>query len=203
MRKIYATLLILSCGSFLSAQVNPAVKNVNEPNLQNPAYSTFNGKNTDEYGFYEKEYQGVNIPNNSVTDSEGNTYITGTSSNADTPQGNMLTVKYDSNGNLVWEKREETVDFAVEQGYAITLDENENPVVSGSVWNGDNMDIRTSKYDKSSGETIWTATFDGGYNGLDYPKAITIDNQNNILVGGLSYNENTSENVDYLTLKYN
>jgi len=203
MRKIYATLLILSCGSFLSAQVNPAVKNVNEPNLQNPAYSTFNDKNTDEYGFYEKEYQGVNIPNNSVTDSEGNTYITGTSSNADTPQGNMLTVKYDSNGNLVWEKREETVDFAVEQGYAITLDENENPVVSGSVWNGDNMDIRTSKYDKSSGETVWTATFDGGYNGLDYPKAITIDNQNNILVGGLSYNENTSENVDYLTLKYN
>src|SRR5690606_36935387 len=40
-------------------------------------------------------------------------------------------------------------------------------------------------------------------NGLDYPQAITLDNQNNILVGGLSYNENSTENVGYLTLKYN
>ncbi len=202
MRKIYSAFPVLLWGICLMAQTAPGVKKVNDV-VVSPQTPNHFEKNSDEFEFYEKDYQGVNIPKSSITDSEGNTYITGTSSNIDTPQGNMLTVKYDSNGNLIWEKREESIDFSVELGFAITLDENENPVVAGTIWNGDNMDIKTSKYNKSSGETVWSSTFDGGYNGLDYPQAITIDNQNNILVGGLSYNENITENVGYLTLKYN
>jgi len=203
MRKIYSTLLILIGGSFLTAQISPAVKSVNQLNLNNTIHLSIDAKDADDFEFYEKEYQGVNIPNSSITDSNGNTYITGTSSDTDSPQGNMFTIKYDSDGGLAWEKREETVDFSVEQGYAITLDENENPVVSGIVWNGDNMDIRTSKYNKSTGETIWSSNFDGGYDGLDYPKAITVDSENNILIGGLSYSVDSTENVGYVTLKYN
>lgn len=202
MRKIYSTLLILTAGSLLTAQAPPAVKNVNQLNLNNTFHVSVDAKDADEFEFYEKEYQGVNIPNSSITDSDGNTYITGTSSNADSPQGNMFTLKFGPDGELIWQKREEAVDFSVEQGYAITLDENKNPVVSGIVWNGDNMDIRTSKYNKSTGETIWSSDFDGGYDGLDYPKTITVDNENNILVGGLSYSVGSSENVGYVILKY-
>lgn len=202
MRKIYSAFPVLLLGISLMGQTAPGVKKVNDV-VVSPQISIHSEKNSNEFEFYEKAYQGVNSPKSSVTDSEGNTYITGTSSNVDHPQGNMFTVKFDSQGNLVWEKREETVDFAAESGFAITLDGNNDPVVAGISWNGDNMDIRTTKYNKSSGETIWSSDFDGGYEGFDYPQAITIDNQNNIIVGGMSYSETTSEGINYVTIKYN
>ncbi len=205
MRKIYSILPILMFGISLIGQTAPAVKKINDAATEHTEFQTYAEKDSNEFEFYEKEYQGVSSPKSSVTDSNGNTYITGASSNIDHPQGNMFTIKYDSNGDLVWEKREETVDFAAELGFAITLDEDENPVVSGVSWNGDNMDIRTAKYNKSDGETLWSSDFDGGYEGLDYPQTLTIDNQNNVIVGGISYSLNSanSEGMGYVTLKYN
>lgn len=206
MKKIYLILLFSFMGYGMVAQVQPMVKKVNEhisPSVR-PVEENYSNKNADEIAFYEKAYQGVNSPKQSVTDSQGNTYITGTSSDIDSPQGNMLTVKYNSEGELVWEKREETVDFAVEIGFAVTLDQNDNPIVAGIHWNGENMDIRTVKYDKSNGTTLWNSTFDGGHDGLDYPQSITLDNQNNVIVGGMSYsvNSNGVGGVGYVTLKY-
>lgn len=207
MRKVYLILLIAVYGSGLLAQNQPMVKKVNEHVITSlhQAENNNSEKNPEEIGFYEKVYQGVNSPKSSVTDAEGNTYVTGASSNVDSPQGNMFTIKYNAAGDVVWEKRETTVDFAVEIGFAITLDENNNPVVSGIKWNGDNMDIRTVKYNKSDGQTIWNSIFDGGHNGLDYPQSITLDNENNVIVGGMSFsiNSNNAEGVGYVTLKYN
>ncbi|MGB6083836.1 T9SS type A sorting domain-containing protein [Moheibacter sp.] len=206
MRNFYLILLILFTVYGLNAQ-QPLVKKLNEisepavPNLE----ETNRIDNAEDLGFYEKTYQGVNAPRQSVTDLQGNTYITGTSSHIDAPQGNILTIKYDAAGNLIWEKREENSDFVVEIGFAITLDEENNPIITGIKWNGDNMDILTVKYDKITGETIWSSVFDAGFSGLDYPQSITTDFENNIIVGGMSYsvNSNGAEGVGYLTLKYN
>lgn len=203
MRKIYSILPVLLFGISIMGQNVPAIKQLNNTEFSNINPQNLTAKESNEFEFYEKPYQGVNIPKSSITDSEGNTYITGTSSHADFPQGNMLTVKYNAEGELVWEKREETVDFVAESGFAIALDQNNNPIVSGISWNGDNMDIRTAKYDKSTGESIWNSTFDGGYEGMDSPQAITVDNQGNVIVTGFSYSENPSEAVNYVTLKYN
>lgn len=206
MRKIYLILLMSIYGSGLLAQTQPMVKKLNEhlSSSIKPSENNYSQKNSEEIDFYEKAYQGVNSPKSSVTDSEGNTYITGTSSDINAPQGNMFTVKYNAEGVMVWEKREATVDFAVEIGFAVTLDENNNPVVTGIQWNGENMDIRTAKYNKSTGETIWVSTFDGGHEGLDYPQAITLDHENNVIVGGMSYSINSdgAEGVGYVTIKY-
>lgn len=198
-------ILFLTCMGFGLGQELPMVQKINEhiqfsQSFENP----ISNKNEEEIDFYEIAYQGVNSPRQSITDSEGNTYITGTSSHVDAPKGNMFTIKYDSAGNLVWEKREETQDFVVEMGFTITLDEENNPIVAGINWNGDNMDIHTTKYDKSNGETIWSSIYDGGFNGLDYPQSITLDYENNIIVGGMSYsvNSNGVEGIGYVTLKY-
>lgn len=205
MRKIYLILWMSFLAHGLCAQM-PMVKKLDELNANYSNFQeTYRIENADEIGFYEKVYQGVNSPHQSITDALGNTYITGTSSHIDAPQGNILTVKYDASGNLVWEKREESNDFVVEIGFAITLDAENNPVISGIKWNGDNMDILTVKYDNITGETIWSSVFDAGFDGLDYPQSITTDFENNIIVGGMSYSVNAYgvEAVGYLTLKYN
>src|SRR5690606_29604698 len=89
-------------------------------------------------------------------------------------------------------------------GVDVTLDQNDNPIVAGIHWNGENMDIRTVKYDKSNRTTLANCTFGGGHDGLDYPQSITLDNQNNVIVGGMSYsvNSNGVGGVGYVTLKY-
>ncbi|SMC84753.1 T9SS type A sorting domain-containing protein [Moheibacter sediminis] len=154
--------------------------------------------------YIEFPYQGVSKPMQSITDNEGNTYITGTSSHEEAPAGNMLTMKVNPEGEILWMTRENVVDFASEFGFAISLDAENNPVVAGVEWNGSDMDIRTVKYDKSSGASIWKSIFDGGFSGLDYPSQITVDNQGNVLVLGISYvNNNEVESVNYTILKYN
>lgn len=156
--------------------------------------------NNNGYGFFEKPFLGLSIPHQSVTDSEGNTYITGTSSDENSPTGNIFTIKLNNAGDVEWEAREQTMDFAMEIGHAITLDENNNAIVTGTHWNGENMDIKTIKYSSSDGSVIWSSVFDGGQNGMDYPKAIVSDSSGNVLVAGYSYYGNNS--IGYLVVKY-
>lgn len=160
---------------------------------------------TEGYGYYEEDYDlGRNIPFKSVTDTNGNTYVTGMSSDEESPTGNIFTIKVNPEGEIIWEAREHTSDFIEETGYAITLDANDNPVVSGSYWNGHDMDIKTIKYDTSDGSAIWSSVFDGGRQGLDYPRVNTIDSEGNIIVAGYSYYGNTGgHSIGYSVLKYN
>lgn len=156
---------------------------------------------TQGYGFHEEPYHlGINIPHASITDNSGNTYVTGVSSDENSPQGNMFTVKLNAEGGIVWEIREQTIDFVMEAGYAIALDENDNPVVSGMHWNGSDMDIKTVKYNAENGSEIWSSIFDS-HHGLDYPKTIKVDANGNVVVAGYSYYDENS--VGYSIVKYN
>ncbi|QDO94216.1 hypothetical protein FNB79_09590 [Formosa sediminum] len=92
------------------------------------------------YEYYSNTNNGINIPFASINDGS-NVYITGTSSNPNTPKGDFVTIKVDENGNVLWEVREESNLYSVEFGMVITLDGLGNPIVSGVNWNGDNMDI--------------------------------------------------------------
>lgn len=227
MKQFYLTcLFIFILGFFVKAQLmsGPGVMKFNECTTAAKHYfsrfqsESIDHRDSDQFNsmhsnqssdtnsrsyYVEFPYQGVSKPMQSVTDSEGNTYITGTSSNEEDPSGNMLTIKFGPDGEIVWMTRESVVDFASEFGFAISLDNDNNPVVAGVEWNGSDMDIRTVKYDKDNGASIWKSVFDSGYSGLDYPSQITVDNQGNVLVLGISYvNENGNESVNYTTLKY-
>lgn len=152
------------------------------------------------YEYLEHLGTGMNIPNAGITDSEGNTYLTGAASNPESPQGDFITIKLDQNGNKVWEKRMTGTEYFVEFGSVITFDEDENPIVSGVRWNGNDLDIYTLKYNRTSGDTLWAKNFDNNQDGLDVPTAITVDSNGNILITGVSYSGNSYE---FLILKYN
>lgn len=58
-----------------------------------------------DYEFLEHLGTGMNVPYASVTDSSGNTYITGGGSNEENAQGDYITIKVDNTGTIVWETR--------------------------------------------------------------------------------------------------
>lgn len=153
------------------------------------------------FGFYEiTPYKGFSTPYSSVSDSEGNLFITGSSSNDGKPTSDFLTIKINSQGELLWESRSNTTDYVADMGIVITLDGDGNPVVAASTWNGHDMDIETVKYDKLSGERHWTAVWDGNAGGLDTPVDIAIDNDGNVIVAGYSY-QNSPERNEFTTVK--
>lgn len=151
------------------------------------------------YGFKATILNGRCVPFSSTNDAAGNVYITGTSSSSTSAQANFVTIKVDANGNRVWEKRQEGTLYAAEIGTKITLDAVGNPIVTGIKWNGNDMDIRTVKYDAVSGNVTWERIFDAGNEGLDVPTAMTIDGNGNIIIAGIAY---AGTSVRYVTLKY-
>jgi len=156
-------------------------------------------RNNSEYGYLEHLGTGMNIPYASVTDSAGNTYITGAGSNTESAQGDFLTIKVGVSGEIIWEKREAGTLYAVEYGVNIALDETGNPIATGVQWNGNDMDVFTIKYDQNTGNELWSSVYDGGHGALDAPTTMAIDDSGAILIGGISY---TGTSVEYLLLKY-
>lgn len=151
------------------------------------------------YGFKSTILNGRSVPFSSTNDAAGNVYVTGTSSNSISAQADFVTIKVDASGNRVWEKRQQGTLYAAEIGTKIILDAAGNPIATGIKWNGNDMDIRTVKYDASSGNVTWERTFDGGNEGLDVPTAMTIDGNGNIIIVGVAY---AGTSIRYVTLKY-
>lgn len=152
-----------------------------------------------DYDFYSHTYGGMNIPNASIVDDNGNIYITGGSSNPDEPGGDFTTIKVNSQGDKIWEKRQLGTKYAANQGMAITLNDDGDIIAAGTHWNGNDMDIQIVKYNAETGDVSWENTFDGGHGGLDVPKTITTDESGNTILSGITY---TGNNVAYLILKY-
>ena len=136
-------------------------------------------------------------------DGSGNVYVTGTSE-GETPDpiGNdedFLTVKYDADGNHVWNKRYHNVDL--DGAGKLVIDGQNNIIVTGTSVNDQAYDIYTLKYD-GNGNKLWSDRFHRDYNDSDYDMAI--DNAGNIYITGYSDRPNDpSLNVtDYVTIKY-
>ncbi|GAA5029833.1 hypothetical protein GCM10011506_18410 [Marivirga lumbricoides] len=142
----------------------------------------------------------MNTPYASVSDASGNTYITGVGSNAESTQGDFVTIKVDPTGTLIWETRQSGSLYAVEYGVQIHLDAIGNPVATGVGWNGSDMDVYTIKYEQATGVEIWSTTFDSGNSTLDIPTAMDISPTGDIVIGGITY---TGASMEYLVLKYN
>lgn len=155
---------------------------------------------SNDYEFYGGEaYKGNNVSYAAVTDGEGNTYITGGSTNESHPAGDFFTMKVGSGGETLWQKREQAAKYAVDYGMHIAFDNSGNLIVSGLKWNGNDMDIRVIKY-STDGNKIWDTTFDNGFQGLEIPNSMVIGADDSIYITGIAWSGNS---VDYLALKYN
>ncbi|MBL8008056.1 MAG: SBBP repeat-containing protein [Ignavibacteria bacterium] len=133
-------------------------------------------------------------------DNYGNVYVTGesfgVSSNFD-----YVTIKYNSSGNEIWNRRYNTSLNARDIGRALVIDGSENVIVTGeSVGSGTNSDYATIKYD-SSGTELWVNRYTGpASSSPDEARAITSDENGNIIVTGISVGNLTS--YDFATVKY-
>jgi type IX secretion system substrate protein/beta-propeller repeat-containing protein len=137
-------------------------------------------------------------------DAAGNVYVTGSSeANISSTSDDYLTVKYDMNGMMLWQKRHPgtgigtaTDDYAI----GLVLDGTPNVYVTGYCNNYQaNYDYFTIKYNGATGDSLASHTYNGTGGGPDVTTAITIDNSSNIYVTG--YSEGAGN--DFATIKYN
>ncbi len=143
------------------------------------------------------------FPNEIAVDSNDNIVVVGKSS---TPYwygyftGGWLTIKYDKNGNLLWNNRYESGEQA--EANDIALDSEDNLIISGFKLSRyifskkGNYDFYTLKVDKN-GEVIWKKRYDLGSEDRIY--GVAVDKNNSIIVGGFSSLKRQFINPNYST----
>lgn len=140
-----------------------------------------------------------------VVDNIGNIIVTGFSDSISTMANDYLTVKYDSNGTRLWQRRFNGSPVSGNNSdiaYAITTDQQNNIYITGeSVSTTPTIDIVTIKYN-SAGDSLWSARYNGLGNGDDRGYSITLDNSGNVYVTGESMSV-LPVNTDYIAIKYN
>ena len=134
----------------------------------------------------------------STLDSQENLIVT---SNAITAgqQANLLVMKYDKDGNLLWQDTYNGAINGKDYGIALTTDNSNNIYVAGaSQTNSISSDYIIRKYDEL-GVLQWSSTYSGSgvYNA---PTAICVDNSGNVFVTGATFSLGTQ--TDYATLKF-
>lgn len=110
------------------------------------------------------------------TDSMGNVIVTGVSYDPITFRGNYLTIKYNSNGDLLWSKIYNSGNN--DTGRGLSIDSQDNIIVTGQ----SGSRYHTIKYD-SDGTPLWGNGISGPFgNSFD----VDIDSQDNVIVVGTS-----------------
>ncbi len=140
-----------------------------------------------------------------AVDSSSNVYVTGKSDyHPDYDLKEFATVKYDPDGNELWEARYRSPLGASFTGAtALALDGAGNAYVTGTSYAGNTgtgRDYATIKYD-TSGNELWVAHYDGPGGDTDEPTAIGIDSSGNVFVTGGSVGGG-NQYKDYATVKY-
>lgn len=111
----------------------------------------------------------------------------------------ILTRKYGFDKSFVRQWRYSSTGSADDRGLAVKLDSAGNVIVAGYVAvSASNTDMYTVKYDPASDTPIWAKTYGG--NGIDEPRAVWLDNADEVYVTG--YTTTLSGNQDYVTLRY-
>lgn len=132
-----------------------------------------------------------------ATDGCGNVYVTGSSYGVGTGQ-DYGTVKYDTEGNMLWAVRYNGPGNTYDSATDLAVDGSGNVYVTGESVGIDNkMDYATIKYD-TNGSQLWVARYTESANTEKYARAIAIDSLGNVYVTGFAY----YNSADWVTIKY-
>jgi len=138
-----------------------------------------------------------------AVDDSGNVFVTGSSDGASSDNQDYATIKYNSDGVQQWLSRYDGSGGG-DDAYAMVLDENSNLFVAGQSRNPVapySYDYLTIRYSTFTGDTVWTARYNGPVNSADVPLSVAFDKLSNVYVTG--YSEGNGTVSDYATLKYN
>ncbi len=144
-----------------------------------------------------------------AVDSDGFIYVTGYSVkyNDGVLSSDIVTMKYDSQGNMVWgtPRLYNGPANLSDHAYAIIVDPvTKNVYVTGYSRNdvaATSHDMITIMYD-SDGTEKWARRYSGPVNGHNKGTSLAIDAESNVYVTGLSQGAGSSSNFDFATIKY-
>jgi uncharacterized delta-60 repeat protein len=143
--------------------------------------------NSSDYGYF-------------ITGEGGNIYVTGTSSAPGTGT-DMLTIKYNSNGDSLWVARYSGTNQINEIPAGIACDASGNVYLTcRTQGTNSGTDYMTVKYN-SAGAQQWASRYTSPGNSQDIPEGLAIDGSGNVYVTG-RVRINSSYN-DFGTVKYN
>jgi hypothetical protein len=138
-----------------------------------------------------------------AVDDSGNVFVTGSSDGASSDNQDYATIKYNTYGVQQWLSRYDGAGGG-DDAYAMALDENGNLFVTGRSRNPVapyGYDYLTVRYSTLTGDTVWTARYNGPVSSADVPLSVAFDKLSNVYVTG--YSEGNGTVSDYATLKYN
>jgi len=130
-------------------------------------------------------------------DGFGNVFVTGKSQYTNSGY-DVVTLKYRSNGTLVWDARFQGSGTSSDLPNAMSVDRLGNVYICGS--SGSPPDYLMIKYN-TLGTERWAHTYDGPAQSTDVAEDIAIDSQGNVYVTG--YSMGIASSYDYATIKYN
>lgn len=129
-----------------------------------------------------------------------NNIITASSELVTGQDANISVIKYDVDGNILWQNYFNGVSNGKDYATSVKTDGSGNVYVIGTTYNTvSNYDYVFIKYDASGG-LVWQKIFNGTGNSIDIPTALILDNNNDIYVTGASIG--VSSLSDYATIKY-
>ncbi len=139
-----------------------------------------------------------NSSNSTNIDNNGNVYITGyiisINNNYD-----FCTIKYNSDGVMLWVKTYNGPGNSDDKAYAITLDKLRNVYVTGYTTTAAGVhNITTIKYN-TNGDLQWVARYNSS--GNSEATSIIVDDKSNVYVAG--FTTNSSSGIDMCAIKYN
>jgi hypothetical protein len=98
-----------------------------------------------------------------------------------------------------WVRRYDGLMSGSDHARVVTLDAQNNLIVTGTSWNGPIQDAYTAKYAAADGAILWDRRYNEPRNSSQEPAAVVLDNQGNVIVTGTSYSSNATF---HFTLKY-
>jgi uncharacterized delta-60 repeat protein len=133
-----------------------------------------------------------------AVDRSGNVIVTGYAVKS-SGNNDYVTIHYSSAGVPLWTNIYARTASSDDKAQALTVDGNNNVIVTGSSSVSGFSAAVTIKY-SDAGVALWTNRHNMPGSSYDYPSAVVVDGSNNVIVTGYSYAGASS--YDYATIKY-